>query len=72
MGPNPTGAGDRSPLPLPTWLYYYLTLMKLMVAFISLDATCGCKACEDNHLESHQMLLSGPYRIGSPVEVRDF
>lgn len=64
LGPNPTGAGDWSPLPLPTWPYYYLTLMKLTVAFISLDATGGGKACEDNHLESHQRLLSGLYWTG--------
>lgn len=46
------------PAPPPTWPYYYLTLMTLMVAFISLDATCGGKSWEDNHLESHSRMFS--------------
>lgn len=45
------------PAPPPTWLYYYLTLMTLMVAFISLGATCGGKSWEDNHLESHNRMF---------------
>lgn len=66
--PNPTGAGDHNQLPLPTWPYYYLTLMTVMVAFISLGATCEGKACEDN-LESHNRLFSGLFELKVLAEV---
>lgn len=49
------------PAPPPTWSYYYLMLMTLMVAFISLGATCGGKSWEDNHLESHNRMFSVLY-----------
>lgn len=70
--PNPTGAGEENQLPLPTRPYYYLKLMQTHGHFYFRGATCGGKACEDNHLGSHNIIIRALLSWKFPPEVWHF